>query len=457
MAKRSPTRGITTPKGFRAAGISAGIKESKQPDLALIVANSPCAAAGVFTTNKIPAAPVTVSRRHLRAGVAQAIVCNSGNANAATGRVGYQNARLMCKRVAQHVGLPQSDERLVLPNSTGIIGLQLPMDKIEAGIAALVPKLARGSNANAAAAEAIMSTDLVPKQAYRSARLGPKRKQQIHLGGICKGSGMIAPNLATMLAFITTDANISTRLLSTALSQAVFVSFNRISIDQHTSPSDSVLILASAAAGGPKISRPDQDYHHFQQALASLCQDLAYQIVRDGEGATKVIRVRVGHAANQKDADRIAKTVVDSPLVKTAVHGGDPNWGRIVTAVGYSGAAVKPEKLSLRIGARATAVGSRSLCVFANGQPTTLTITEQRRLTRIMPARKSSSSSIWARAGPAPSGSAAIYPVSTSRSTQITRRDTLFVAPLTATLTGYPSPPAPLRRSLMCRGSIEPG
>ena len=379
MGKTTP-HGVTTPKGFQAAGGTCGIKKSGRPDLALIVATKPCTAAGVFTTNKVPAEAVMVGRRHLRSGTAQAIICNSGNANAATGPTGQKNTALMCKWVAQHTALSGGNPRLVLPNSTGVIGQQLPMDKIAQGIAKLANKLSRGPDANAAVAQAILTTDRVPKQAHRSVRLGPKRDRLVHLGGVAKGSGMIAPNMATMLAFITTDANISTKMLASSLRQATAVSFNRVSVDQHTSPSDAVLVLASAAASNPRISKAGKDHQRFQEALVELCQDLAYQIVQDGEGATKVIRVCVLRAAKQADADRVAKTVVDSPLVKTAVHGGSPNWGRMVTAAGYSGVGIRPEKLSLHIGGRRF----QSVCVFAAGQPVPLRAAQQRRLAKIM-------------------------------------------------------------------------
>jgi len=323
---------------------------------------------------------VVVGRRHLQSGTAQAIVCSSGNANAATGPTGKKNTSLMCKWVAQHTGLPRSNPKLVLPNSTGVIGQQLPMDKISQGIAKLATRLSRGPDVNAAVAQAILTTDLAPKQAHRSVRLGPNGDRLVHLGGVAKGSGMIAPNMATMLAFVTTDANISSKMLASSLRQAVSVSFNRISIDQHTSPSDAVLILASGLANHAKISKTGQDHRRFQEALVGLCQDLAYQIVQDGEGATRVIRVCVLGAATQADADRVAKTVIDSPLVKTAVHGGSPNWGRVVTAAGYSGVAIRPEKLSLHIGGRR----SKNICVYAGGQPVPLRDAQHRRLVAVM-------------------------------------------------------------------------
>lgn len=391
MAKPNP-KGITTPKGFRAAGGACGIKASGKPDLALIVSDRPCAAVGVFTTSQTPSAPVVVAKRHLRSGAAQAIVCNSGIANAATGKVAQINAALMCKLTAEHVGLDKANPRLVLPSSTGVIGHQLPMHKISQGIEKLASRLTRGPGANADAARAIMTTDLVPKQAYRSLRLGRKPGKLVNLAGICKGSGMIAPNMATMLAFITTDAAISSTMLAAALKRAANESFNRISVDQHTSPSDMVLVLANGAADHTAITKPGTDFKRFRDALIDLCQDLAYQIVQDGEGATRVFRVRVTRAKTQKDADRIGKAIVNSPLVKTAVHGGDPNWGRIVTAAGYSGAKVNPDTMSLSVGgADASPPGkqrAKEICVFDRGRPVVVNTAGLRQLKQIMAGKE---------------------------------------------------------------------
>jgi glutamate N-acetyltransferase/amino-acid N-acetyltransferase len=344
--------GITSPLGFRAAGGTCGIKASGKPDLAIILADHPCSAAGMFTKNKMPGAPVIVCKRHIKSGLAQAIVCNSGCSNVCTGERGILDAVTMCKLLAEHA--PLSDKaslkgNLVLPCSTGVIGRYLPMPKITAGIAALAPTVARGAVADAAAATAIMTTDLVPKSAQRQIKLNGKT---VTLAGIAKGSGMIQPNLATMFAFITTDAAISPTALKAALKQAVTVTFNRLSVDMDTSTSDSVIVLASGDAGNKKIqsASPRGDFALFADALTDLCKDLAYQIVKDGEGATKVYRVVVKNAGSQKDADKVGYTVVGSPLIKCAVHGGDPNWGRLVMAVGRSGARVKPEKLTIHIG-----------------------------------------------------------------------------------------------------------
>jgi glutamate N-acetyltransferase/amino-acid N-acetyltransferase len=379
-----PKHGLTTPKGFYTAAATCGIKASGLPDLSLIVADRPCAAAGVFTRSRTPAAPVLVTKRHLRTGHARAIVVNSGNANASTGLPGVRDASTMCRWVAQQAaGLSPAALRAdadtfsasdVLVASTGLIGAPLPMDKISRGIATACARLAQGPSADAAAARGIMTTDLTPKTAHRLFKLGRKT---IQLAGICKGSGMIAPNMATMLAFITTDAAISPALLRRALRHAAAATFNRISVDQHTSPSDMVLALASGAATNQPI-KTGRALHAFTAALTDLCSDLAYQIVRDGEGATKVFRVHVTQARSEREADLVARAVVNSPLVKCAVHGSDPNWGRIVTAAGYSGAPINPDRLSLHIG------GPDGIEVFHQGTPAKLTAAQLRRLGSLM-------------------------------------------------------------------------
>ena len=355
MAKSS---NITAAKGFRAGGITCGIKASGKPDLVIIASDFPCATAGVFTTNKMPGAPVIVSKKHVTNGKAQAIVCNSGCSNVCTGQQGIADALTMCLQTGQHLDIDPSD---VLVCSTGVIGHMLPMDKIEAGIQKLAPKLKRGSQADTATANAILTTDLVPKTAHKSFKLGTKT---VHIGGIAKGSGMIAPNMATMLSFITTDIAIAPALLKQVLKRVADVSYNRISVDEDTSTSDSVLILANGQAGNRLIDKPGKNLTLFEEALTQLCKDLAYQIVKDGEGATRVYRAQVSGAASLKDANLIGKTIANSPLVKTAVHGNDPNWGRLVMAVGRSAAKVKPDKLDI-------AIGGTLLC--KGGQPTTLT------------------------------------------------------------------------------------
>jgi len=366
--------GVTSPRGFRAAGTTCGIKASGKPDLALIVADKPCAAAAVYTTNQMPSAPVIVGRRHLKSGTAQAILCNSGNANASTGEQGERDAIEMCNLVAKAIGCKPAH---VLPSSTGIIGRPLPMEKITSGVTTLAGTLAAGEKADADAARAIMTTDLVPKTTHRSFKLAGKTVQ---LAGIAKGSGMIAPNMATMLAFLTTDADVSPALLKKALQLAAVASFNRMSVDQHTSPSDSVLILASGAAGNPKIKAAGKDFDAFVKVLTEVSFELAYKIVKDGEGATRVFRVRLVGARTEKEADKVAKEVINSPLVKAAVHGADPNWGRITTAAGYAGVKLDPSKMSLTI-APPDGAGVK---VYAKGQPTKLTADQQAKLNASM-------------------------------------------------------------------------
>ena len=393
MKAKASRQSVTAPEGFFAGGTTCGIKESGAPDLAMIVSDRPAVAAGVFTRSRTPAAPVAVNRLHLGNGLAQAIVVNSGNANASTGEPGEADARRMCGLTAEYLeeagemvpGAEDLDESDVLVASTGIIGVPLPMDRIDRGIATLTGRLSRGRSADDDAARAIMTTDLAPKSALRKLTLGRK---PVRIGGIAKGSGMIAPNMATMLAFVTTDAAITFDLLQRAVREATAASFNRISVDQHTSPSDMVLVLANGAAGHARIESEGRPYDRFTAALTDLCRDLAEQIVRDGEGMTRLFRVRVTQAASESEADRVAKAVVDSPLVKTAVHGSDPNWGRVVTAAGYSGAEIEPAKMSLTIGATPRNGGTKpALCVYRHGTPTKLTAAQRRSLFAAMKKR----------------------------------------------------------------------
>jgi glutamate N-acetyltransferase/amino-acid N-acetyltransferase len=364
--------GITRPRGFRAAGGTCGIKPSGAPDLTLIVADGLCTAAGVFTRNRLPGAPVVVSKAHLRssAGTARAIVCNSGVSNVSTGEQGMADARTMCRTLADELGCAP---REVLVCSTGVIGKPLPMGKIVPGIRLLAGQLQQGPDADALAARCILTTDLVPKTAGCTLVVGGKR---VTIAGIAKGSGMIAPNMATMLAFITTDAAITPAALRQALRHAVDRSFNRISVDEDTSTSDSVLVLASGAAGHRRITGRNAA---FTDALTRVCESLAYQVVKDGEGATKVFRVVVKGARSAADADRVGRTIVGSPLVKTAVHGGDPNWGRLVMAVGRSGAACRFATLTIGVG---------DVTVYRRGAPLTLDAAGQARLKATMAAKE---------------------------------------------------------------------
>jgi len=370
---RVSKRSITLPKGFQAGAGTCGIKPSGKSDLAVIASDALCPAAGVFTRNKVLGEPVKIAQRHLRGGMLRGVVINSGVANVATGKQGMRDALDICGEVAEALGCKRSE---IAPCSTGVIGPMLPMGKIIPKIAPVVSKLSRGPKADAAAAQAILTTDLVAKTASRSVTISGKR---ITIGGICKGSGMIAPNLATMLAFITTDAAIDPAMLKQALSIAASASFNRVSVDTDTSTSDSVIIMASGRAGNRKISRPGKAMTQLVDALTALCQDLAYQLVCDGEGATRVFRVRVSGAKDMRDADRIGKSIAESPLVKTAVHGSDPNWGRLAMAVGKSGASINPVTLALRIG---------GVCVFQEGMPALVQAAAKRRLARAMKQRE---------------------------------------------------------------------
>lgn len=387
-------RSITAAHGFLAAGTTCGIKPSGKPDMALIVSDRPAVAAGVLTRNKLPGAPLVVTRRHLRSLTARAIVCNSGIANDATGRQGIENAAAMCRLVAEACvvqpafcrGAAPLRPRQVLVASTGVIGPQLPMDKIARGIGDMASKLDASARADADAAGGIMTTDLRPKAACVRFNVGGRR---VTLGGIAKGSGMIAPNMATMLVFLTTDAAFARTALRQALRSAVGESFNRISVDGHTSPSDMVLLLANGAAGNRTIATRGRAYDVFVEHLTALCRDLAYQIVADGEGATRVFRVRVTGASSVRDADAVGRAVVNSPLVKAAVHGGDPNWGRIVTAAANSSARLRGEAMSLSIGPAAGRRGAGgSIAVFHRGTPVPRDAATQRGLEKLMRARE---------------------------------------------------------------------
>ncbi|MGQ9887217.1 MAG: bifunctional glutamate N-acetyltransferase/amino-acid acetyltransferase ArgJ [Aggregatilineales bacterium] len=322
--------------GFKAAGVHCGLKKDDRLDLALIVSDRSCAAAGVFTTNQLKAAPVRYDQELLRRSSAavRAVVVNTGSANACTGPQGYENARAMAQCVAERMGYT-ADETLVL--STGVIGVQLPMDKIRAGIAQAAGAL--GDNWQAAA-QAIMTTDTRPKLASVTMTDASGVYQ---IAGIAKGAGMIAPNMATMLGVIVTDAVLSPSEARAALSASVAVSYNRILVDGDMSPNDTVLLLANGASG----TKPDMDA--FQQALTALCTHLAQAIVRDGEGATKFIALEVRRATDDTAARQIAHTIATSALVKTAFYGNDANWGRIIAAAGRSGAPFDPSRAQLQM------------------------------------------------------------------------------------------------------------
>jgi len=332
--------GITAPAGFRAAGVHCGIKASAL-DLALLVADAPASAAGLFTINRVQAAPVTISREHLArsGGVASAVVVNSGCANACTGPPGLDAARAMAAEAAAALGC--APERILVA-STGVIGVQLDREKITRGIGAAAARLSRDGHTDAA--RAIMTTDPFPKACAVEIETptGPFR-----VGGMAKGSGMIEPNLATMLGFLTTDARVEPARLRQALATAADQSFNAITVDGECSTNDTVFALASGAAG---VTIDDESYPALVEGLVAVGRELAVAIVRGGEGATKLVEVRVTGAATGDEARRAARTIANSPLVKTAVHGGDPNWGRLVAAAGRAGVELDLARAAVRIG-----------------------------------------------------------------------------------------------------------
>ncbi len=332
--------GITAPRGFYAAGVHCGIKKVRK-DLALVYSEEFACGAGIFTTNKVPAAPVTVDKDQLeRSAQFRAILVNSGNANACTGERGLNDALTMVRTTAEALGI---SPREVLISSTGVIGQYLPMDKIESGIPEAVALL--DSDGCTAAAEAIMTTDTFPKELAVRTEVGGT---EITIGGMAKGSGMIAPNMATMLSFITTDARIAPSLLQQALKQAADHSFNRISVDGDTSTNDMVLLMANGLAGNDEITTAaDPRYPAFYEALEHLLVRLSKMIVLDGEGATKFVEIEVTGAASEGAAVQAAKSIANSNLVKTAIHGEDANWGRILAALGYSGVDFNPEDVEI--------------------------------------------------------------------------------------------------------------
>ena len=323
--------GVCSPKGFQAAGISAGIKRSGKPDLVLIVSDVPATVAGTFTKNGIAAAPVVIDREKAAQPTARGVVVNSGCANAATGQQGLEDANAMCAAAAKTLGV---GEREMLVCSTGLIGSYLPMDLILAGIEKAAAAL---STDNEPASLGIMTTDTRPKS------IALQHEEGWTIGGIAKGAGMISPNMATMLAFITSDAVIDKGKLDSSLKKAVDLSFNRITVDADTSTNDSVIAFANGLSG----IEPSEE--EFERALETVCRSLAEQIVADGEGATKFVRVRVRGAADEEEAVRAARKIADSLLVKTAVYGGDTNWGRIAAAIGNAEVACDWDKLSISV------------------------------------------------------------------------------------------------------------
>ncbi len=345
--------GVTAPEGFQAAGVGAQIRKKGRRDLALVYSRVPAAAAALYTQNQVKAAPVLVSKENLAGGAAQAIVVNSGIANACTGPGGIADARRMASFTGEVLGIPPG---LVVVASTGVIGVPLPMEKIEKGIREAAASLSRAGGS--AAAEAIMTTDTCPKEYAVKFRLGEK---EATLGGIAKGSGMIHPNLATMLSFITTDAAVAPEALAGALRWAGARSFNAVTIDGDTSTNDMVVLLANGLAGNKPLTGEEPDYFLFREALLAVCRELAKMIARDGEGATKFLEVRVKGAEREEEACLIARSVAGSNLVKAAVFGEDPNWGRIVAAAGYAGVPFNPDRVDIFIGGLQVAAQGRSL------------------------------------------------------------------------------------------------
>jgi len=325
-------------RGFRAAGIACGIKPSGKPDLALVVSDRPAAAAAVFTTSRFPGAPVVVSRAHLRGGRARGVVVNSGISNVANGARGLRDAREMCALLAGAIG---ARAREIQVASTGVIGRPLPMERLRAGIPRAVESLsARGFER---AAEAVLTTDTHAKLVHR-------RGRGFALAGFAKGAGMIMPRMATMLAYLVTDLAIEPALLRRALRAAADASFNSLTIDGETSTSDTVLVLANGAAGNTPIGVGSARAREVERLLLDASAELCEKLARDGEGVTKLATVAVAGARNDRDADRVARSVANSALVKTALFGGDPNWGRVVQAVGAAGVSLAPGRVSVRIG-----------------------------------------------------------------------------------------------------------
>ncbi len=346
---------ITAPRGFLTAGVKCGIKKSGKADLGLIVCPSGAKAAAVFTTNKITSAAVEVSKKHIKSTSVFAVVVNSGNANACTGQRGVRNAIRMCSETAGYLVV---DPHEVLVASTGIIGEQLPMENVIAGITDAVGELSDSASAGLDFVKAIMTTDTKPKQAIRKIEISGKK---VIIAGAVKGAGMIGPNMATTLCFITTDVEITKPLLAKALKTAIGNSLNKLTVDGHQSTNDTAIILASCLAGNKPIAKTGSQYKKFAAALSQLATDLAEQMALDAEGATRMFKVVVKGAATKADAAKAARAVAGYPLVKCAVNGGDPNWGRIICAVGSSSVKLNPRKMSCKLD---------ELAVFKNGSPT---------------------------------------------------------------------------------------
>lgn len=340
--------GVTAAQGFQAAGIAAGIKKGGTKDMAMVYSEKPCVCAGTFTTNVVKAAPVKWDQKIVEeSDYVQAVVCNSGIANACTGQEGYSYCQETAKAAGEALGISAEE---VLVASTGVIGQQLPMAVLKEGVKKLAPMLLGTKEAGTLAAEAIMTTDTVKKEVAVEIELSGKK---VTIGGMCKGSGMIHPNMCTMLSFVTTDVDIDKNLLKEALRESVQDSYNMISVDGDTSTNDTVLVLANAMAGNPKITEKNQDYEIFKKGLDYVNKTLAQKIAGDGEGATALFEVKITGAQTKEQAVTLSKSVITSNLTKAAIFGHDANWGRILCAMGYSGAQFDPEKVDLVFESRA--------------------------------------------------------------------------------------------------------
>ncbi len=342
FSEKNAKLGVTFPKGFSAAGVKAGIKKSGNPDLAVIYTKTEAVVAGTFTQNQVAAAPVFASKKVVATGTAHAVVSNSGCANACTGAVGDADAKKTQEVAAAALGCNPLD---VIVGSTGVIGVPLPMDKVEAGVKQAVSEL--DPDGSEKAANAIITTDTHTKSCSTTITVGDK---EVRFGAIAKGSGMIRPNMATMLCYITTDLAIDQKLLQEALSTVVETTFNMISIDGDMSTNDMVIVMANGEAGNAKITEKGADYDKVVEVLHAISEGMAERIASDGEGATKFLKIHVHGTKNFADAKTVGMAVANSPLVKTAFFGEDPNWGRVICAVGYAGVPMDPEKTVVSFG-----------------------------------------------------------------------------------------------------------
>lgn len=350
--------GIVSARGFRATGTAAGIKYQGRKDMAMIVSDSPCVLAGVFTSNVVKAAPVLWDMKVLRqSDYAQAVVVNAGIANACTGKQGEESCRETASEAASLLGIPEDS---VLIGSTGVIGMPLDMEKIKNGIRAMVPELGNAAENGKIAAESIMTTDTIPKQVAVQVEIKGKT---VTIGGMAKGSGMIHPNMGTMLAYVTTDAAIKKELLQSMLERDVKDTFNMVSVDGDTSTNDTLLVLANGMAGNEIMDGEDEESRKFFDALHYVNENLAKMIAGDGEGATKLLEIRVTGAANTEDAKKLAKSVTGSSLTKAAMYGNDANFGRILCALGYSGVQFNPDQIDFYFEAE-----GKRMMICRNGQ-----------------------------------------------------------------------------------------